>query len=149
MLLAAIARNILMQPAKNDSNIRLVHILGNHNTVADSLSRYHTAPHLMHKVTEVCPVAHWQYPTLDMLDINWNVYVTLSPANFSHSIQKLKNCLNDIQNFMFINKLKLNPDKTEFILIGSKNNRFLTSPKNILGNQVLPAQSVKNLGMVR
>ena len=47
------------------------------------------------------------------------LYISLSPANFSHSIQKLKNCLNDIQNFMFTNKLKLNPDKTEFILIGS------------------------------
>ena len=26
------------------------------------------------------------------------LYITLSPTNFSHSIQKLKNCLNDIQN---------------------------------------------------
>ena len=57
------------------------------------------------------------------------LYISLSPANFSYSVQKLKNCLNDIQNFMFTNKLKLNPDKTEFILIGSKttvNNSFLT-----------------------
>ena len=58
------------------------------------------------------------------------LYITLSPENFSHSIQKLKNCLNDIQNFMFSNKLKLNPDKTEFILIGSQKivtNSSLTS----------------------
>ena len=57
------------------------------------------------------------------------LHISLSPANFSQSVQKLKNCLNDIQNFMFTNKLKLNPDKTEFILIGSKNtvnNSFLT-----------------------
>ena len=47
------------------------------------------------------------------------LYITLSPANFFHSMQKLKNCLNNIQNFMLTNKLKLNPDKTEFILIGS------------------------------
>ena len=47
------------------------------------------------------------------------LYISLSPAYFAHSIQKLKNCLNDIQNFMFTNKLKLNPDKTEFILRGS------------------------------
>ena len=53
------------------------------------------------------------------------LYITLSPENFSHSIQKLKNCLNDIQNFMFANKLKLNPDKTEFILIGSQTNSSL------------------------
>ena len=51
-----------------------------------------------------------------------SLYITLSPENFSHSIQKLKNCLNDIQNFMFTNKLKLNPNKTEFILIGSPKN---------------------------
>ena len=52
---------------------------------------------------------------------------------------------------MFTNKLKLNPDKTEFILIGSKNNHKQLLPHfpiNILGNQVSPAQSVKNLGVV-
>ena len=79
------------------------------------------------------------------------LYITLSPENFSHSIQKLKNCLNDIQNFMFANKLKLNPDKTEFILIGSRKNRNQLLPHfpiNILGNQVSPAQSVRNLGVV-
>ena len=42
------------------------------------------------------------------------LYITLSPTNFSHSIQKLKNCLTD----------------------------------NILCNQVSPAQSVMNLGVV-
>ena len=52
---------------------------------------------------------------------------------------------------MFANKLKLNPDKTEFILIGSQKNcnqllsHFLI---NILGNQVSQAQSVRNLGVV-
>ena len=72
------------------------------------------------------------------------LYITLTPTNFSHSIQKLKNCLSDIQNFMSANKLKLNPEKTEFILIGSKNNRKQLLPHfpiNILGNQVSPAQS--------
>ena len=47
---------------------------------------------------------------------------------------------------MFANKLKLNPEKTEFILIGSKNNRKQVLPHfpiNILGNQVSPAQSVR------
>ena len=40
------------------------------------------------------------------------LYITLSPENFSNSIETLKNCLNDIQNYMFTNNLKLNPDKT-------------------------------------
>ena len=78
-------------------------------------------------------------------------YTFQSPANFSHCIPKLKNCISDIQNFMFTNKLKLNPDKTEFILIFSKNNHkqlLRHFAINILGNQVSPAQSVKNLGVV-
>ena len=77
--------------------------------------------------------------------------ITLTPTNFSCSIQKLKNCLNDIQNLMSANKLKLNPEKTEFILIGSKINCKQLLPHvsiNILGNQVSPAQSVRNLGVV-
>ena len=52
---------------------------------------------------------------------------------------------------MFANKLKLNPDKTEFTLIGSPQNRNQLLPHfpiNILGNQVSPAQSVRNLGVV-
>ena len=52
---------------------------------------------------------------------------------------------------MVANKLKLNPDKTEFILSGSQKNRnqlLPHFPNNILGNQVSPAQSVRNLGVV-
>ena len=66
-------------------------------------------------------------------------------------MQKLKSCLNNIQNFMFTNKLKLNPDKTEFIFIGSPQNcnQLLPHfPINILGNRVSPAQNVRNLGVV-
>ena len=52
---------------------------------------------------------------------------------------------------MSANKLKLNPEKTELILIGSKSNRKQLLPHfliNILGNQVSPAQSIRNLGVV-
>ena len=79
------------------------------------------------------------------------LYKTLSPENFSHSIQKLKNYLNNIQNSMFANKLKLNPEKNEFILIGSRNNRNQLLPHFpiiILGNQLSPAQSVRNLILI-
>ena len=63
-------------------------------------------------------------------DDDTQLYITLSLENFSHSIQNLKSCLNDIQNFMVANKLKLNPDKTEFILIDSQKNRNQHSGKS-------------------
>ena len=52
---------------------------------------------------------------------------------------------------MFTNKLKVNPDTTEFILIDSQKNRKQLLPHfpiNTLGNQVSPVQGVRNLGVV-
>ena len=52
---------------------------------------------------------------------------------------------------MLTNKLKLNPNKTEFILIGSKNNceqLFQHFQINIFGNHVSPTQNVSNLGVM-
>ena len=51
---------------------------------------------------------------------------------------------------MFTNKLKLNPDKTEFLLIGNKchPNKFSSEfPVEILNNSILPAAHAKNLGV--
>ena len=51
---------------------------------------------------------------------------------------------------MFTNKLKLNPDKTEFMLIGNKRhrNKFNSKfPVDILNNSIPPAAHAKNLGV--
>ena len=49
------------------------------------------------------------------------------------------------------NKLKLNPDKTEFIVIGDDQIRSSLKssfPVSLLGNTMEPAESVKNLGVI-
>ena len=49
------------------------------------------------------------------------------------------------------NKLKLNPDKMEFIVIGDDQIRSSlksSSPVSLLGNIMKPAESVKNLGVI-
>ena len=51
---------------------------------------------------------------------------------------------------MSASKLKLNPDKTEFILFGSKKQRERLKacfPTDILGNPLHPTESVRNLGV--
>ena len=48
-------------------------------------------------------------------------------------------------------KLKLNPDKTEFIVFGSKVLRNKLShlfPVNILGNLLSPREKARNLGVI-
>ena len=79
------------------------------------------------------------------------LYIQLTPQNFKSVFPILQNCLRDLQSWMYANKLKLNPDKTEFILIGSEaQRRKLAScfPVDVLGSQVQPSDKVRNLGVV-
>ena len=48
------------------------------------------------------------------------VYVHLSHKNASAAFEQLNRCLDDVKQWMSTSKLKLNPDKTEFIIFGSK-----------------------------
>ena len=47
------------------------------------------------------------------------VYIAITPSNATMAIPSLQACLNHIQTWMAENKLKLNLDKTEFIVFGS------------------------------
>ena len=78
------------------------------------------------------------------------LYIHLSPKNASSALAKLNACLRDVQKWMSLSKLKLNPEKTEFIVFGSKaqcqkiSSHFLVS---ILGSLLHPVDSVRNLGV--
>ena len=55
------------------------------------------------------------------------------------------------QSWMSTNKLKLNPDKTEFLLIGNERQRskYLSMfPIELLGIETYPAKSARNLGVI-
>ena len=59
-------------------------------------------------------------------------------------------CLDDVKQCMSTSKLKLNPDKTEFIIFGSKRHRNKLKacfPIDILDNLLCPVDSAKNLGV--
>ena len=79
------------------------------------------------------------------------IYLELDSRNFNSSITELINCLERVQAWMGNNKLKLNPDKTEFIVIGDDHIRSSLKssfPVSLLGNTMEPAESVKNLGVI-
>ena len=66
--------------------------------------------------------------------------------NVSAAFDNLNRCLQDVKEWMLASKLKLNPDKTEFILFGSKKQRERLNacfPIDILGNPPFtpPSQS--------
>ena len=79
------------------------------------------------------------------------LFIYLSPDDSLKSFDRLKSCLNDIQVWMCENKLKLNPDKTEFIVRGAKDRyKWLSDsfPVNILGNCLSHTDVVHNLGVL-
>ena len=65
------------------------------------------------------------------------VYISLSQSSAQESVSTLSDCLTDILFWMESSKLKLNPDKTDLIIIGSKQQR-----------NTFPADTVCNLGVV-
>ena len=63
------------------------------------------------------------------------LYITFDPSipgDHEHALEKLKKCIQEIRAWMLIHKLKLNDDKTEFIIFQSKyhENRYSTSSLN-------------------
>ena len=59
--------------------------------------------------------------------------------------------LTDISLWMKSNELQLNSDKTEFIIIGTKQRRHKLSnnfPVQLLDNDISPSDSVRNLGVI-
>ena len=47
------------------------------------------------------------------------LYISFSSGNSAAALNGLQSCLASVQSWMSTNKLKLNPDKTEFLLIGN------------------------------
>ena len=74
----------------------------------------------------------------------------LTHKNVASALDKLSRCLEDVKRWLSTNKLKLIPDKTKFIVFGSKsqpeklNHSF---PVNILGNLISPVDAVRNFGV--
>ena len=73
------------------------------------------------------------------------------PGNSESALAKLKGCISEVQQWMLVNKLKLNQDKTEFLLIASPNHhRLLSNTRLVIDpNTVIhPSPFVRNLGVV-
>ena len=75
--------------------------------------------------------------------------MSLSVSNAKESLDKLQHCLMGMSAWMTGSKLKLNPSKTEFLLIGTKLQReklLNNFPCLLLGQDTSPSTSAKNLG---
>ena len=80
-----------------------------------------------------------------------HLYVSFASGDSAAALNSLQSCLASVQSWMSTNKLKLNPDKTEFLLIGNERQRskYLSLfPIELLGVKINPAKSAWNLGVI-
>ena len=80
-----------------------------------------------------------------------HLYVSFASGDSAAALNGLQSCLAAVQSWMSTNKLKLNPDKSEFLLIGNKRqwSKYLsTFPIELLGVKTNPAKSARNLGVI-
>ena len=76
------------------------------------------------------------------------LYMHLTHKNVVSALDKLSHCLEDVKKMLSTNKL--NPDKTEFIVFGSKSQHEKLNhsfPVNKIGNLLSPVDAVRNLGV--
>ena len=78
------------------------------------------------------------------------LYISFNNSDLRNKIDILENCIIDIKQWMKLNFLKLNDDKTEVLLIGSKCNIKKVSSISLNINDVTISSSsnVKNLGAI-
>ena len=78
------------------------------------------------------------------------IYISLTGDTATESLKMLQSCITGVSAWMAQSKLKLNPGKTEFLLIGAKSQRekFINLfPLAVLDNEMNPADSARNLGV--
>ena len=78
------------------------------------------------------------------------LYLSFHPGTVPSTAESFEHCIQDIRSWMTTNKLKLNGDKTEFILLGRKCHlsKTVINQLSIGGSCVSPSSSVRNLGVL-
>ena len=79
------------------------------------------------------------------------LYVSFASGDSAAVLTALQSCLASVQSWMSMNKLKLNPDKTEFLLVGNERQqrKYLSMfPIELFGVKTNPAKSARNLGVI-
>ena len=79
------------------------------------------------------------------------LYVSFASGDSAAALNGLQSCLASVHSWMLTNKLNLNPDKTEFLLIGNEQQRskYLSMfPIELFGVKTSSAKSARNVGII-
>ena len=79
------------------------------------------------------------------------IYISFKTTDLSLNLTLLERCINDIRSWMSYNYLKLNDEKTEFLILGSRQQLRKLHPDSVFlrigDTTVYPTASARNLGI--
>ena len=78
------------------------------------------------------------------------LYLGFNPgdyANVTAAVSSIQSCIPDVQSWMMMDRLKLNPDKTEFLILGTRQQleKVITSHLVVGESRISPSTKVKTL----
>ena len=93
---------------------------------------------------------HQLSPQYHMYADDSSLYLSIKPNELTDATNQIAQCVSIVQKWMCRFHLKMNEDKTEFIVISSRQMSRKISPVPLLigGEQILPSASVRNLGVL-
>ena len=77
------------------------------------------------------------------------LYCTFELESFDQVFSSIRTCISDIRSWMIKNKLKINDDKTELLIITSPHSKFATDLQLSIGQcEITPTSKCKSLGVM-
>ena len=99
-------------------------------------------------ISEIERIAQLYGLKLHMFADDIQLYISFQRNDVLSSISNIEHCLRHIKLWMSKNFLKVNEDKTQFLVISPKINMFSDLCISFGGTTILPAHTAKNLGVV-
>jgi hypothetical protein len=91
-----------------------------------------------------------QQPQYQMYADDTSLYLCVKPSHLDEATQQITNTISLVQNWMSRHELKMNEEKTEFMVISSKtiSRKISPSPLVIKDSVIAPSPSARNLGVI-
>ena len=95
----------------------------------------------------ICAILDHHKVDYHMYADDTQIYCSFDDSSVNDVLKRLMSCISDIRSWMIQNKLKINDDKTEFLILSSPRSHISLTPSLQIGDVLIESSvSCRNLG---